>query len=712
MGVLDKFLGIIGRMAPSPATQVNEQLRRRDLLNPPTPRNAAFAPNNNTQALNANISDPTRRDPKAGLTPEEIGDVPPTPAVPPPAPRPAADTPAIQTTTPSVPKGPIETTTPAVTGTTTEPAPITPVNLVPPVPPPAKPAVDVNAQAPGQYSIAQSQQMASNILQTGLPGDVGAPAPTEEERKAKEAAVARTAATPLGSAALPVAYNEQLQPVESIGSFGEMMSAVPPPPVTADATGIQTQPIQTRDASMLGKGLKEFTTDTGEKVALGTGGRLVNAQNQEVGKLGDAGRFVYLGKEVTKVGNDLVDMQGNKVGDFGQAYNADRDFRFAFDLNRIQKDRADAAQRGDRQAMDALNVEEARARRQWVADRPKDTTRSWGDVLKGIGLGALRGFATGGLGGAVGGAIVGGAGTAINPEVRQRLQDEMFRMPEAEGRVKAAEAQQQAGQTLEAGRLGVLGAEQNLQQNVIQTRAQALQNEGVYKRWVKGEKVTAQEITEMERRLGFYTGIKPGFSGGATVQVNGQYFRVSADGVMEPVRDAKGNFVYDLVNTVVAYRDPRTGRVSYLTSREDAARMGNEALAVFNANERYRRAAETQARIDARAARPRSTYTLKDVRSIEAELDKAQDELDLLGTKADLDQRIAVKQKEIADLSATRADQILNRDTLKDLREQLAKLQEEARTFQTRYNNITRRLNRYKQQLEEAQGTAATTAQQ
>jgi hypothetical protein len=469
-----------------------------------------------------------------------------------------------------------------------------------------------------------------------------------------------------------------------------------PEATLSTSAGLNLRP-QTQLSDIEGFNRPALTLNGQTVYAAPSGGALVDTQGRSVGNLRDMGGQIYQGREVAVVGNDLVDMQGNKVGDFSQAYNGDRDFRFAFDLRRIQKERAEAAQRGDRQALDVLNVEEARARRQWVKDRPKDTTRSWGDVLKGIGLGALQGFTTGGLGGALGGAAAGGIGTAINPEIRQRLQDRMFRMPEAESRVREAETQQQAGQTLEAGRLGVLGAEQNLQQNVIQTRAQALQNEGVYKRWVKGEKVEATEIAEMEQRLGFFTGIKPGFSGGATIQVNGQYFRVSADGVMEPVRDAQGNFVYDLVNTVVAYRDPKTGRVSYLSSREDAARIGNEALAAYNAEMRYRQASYTQEQINARAARPRGGYTANQIRVMQNDYDDVEAEIELMGTMEDLDARIKKAKSDLAKIQQLSEPAAWNAKN-----KELTALEEQKRTFTARLNSLNRKKDRLRKQLDAA----------
>lgn len=69
-------------------------------------------------------------------------------------------------------------------------------------------------------------------------------------------------------------------------------------------------------------------------------------------------------------------------------------------------------------------------------DRDKD--HNWWDVVKSIGLGALRGYGAGGLGGAIGGAITGGVGGGVDRNFDEKLGDTMFRIPSAQMNVERA----------------------------------------------------------------------------------------------------------------------------------------------------------------------------------------------------------------------------------------------------------------------------------
>ena len=650
MGILDRFLGIIGTFAPrqqTPWDKLRNQTMPKDPVAWRDTTNPLAPPAVSATAVAPTVT-PTTEQPRMQqpLTPDTVGPI--NPVMP----------------TPTQPMQGLRRPEQALIDEANAPK-IKPISVTQ-LP---QPSQFINQPAePQQYTPAQMQEMQSNILRTGLPGDPIA------EQKAREAAVAKTRETvpmfgqpgavppaeaPMAPAMGPSPETPALTPAPA-----------PAPKIEAPAATLGTAVSPRRMQTLADTGRPTFNLD-GRQVVLGANGNLVTPEGQQVTNLRNLGGQVYMGKEVAVVGNDLVDMQGNKVGNFSDAYNEDRDFRFAYNRKSINERRAEAAKRGDRLALLALNEEEARARYDWEQSRPPDTTRSWGDVLKGLGLGALKGFATGGIGGAVGGAIAGGIGTAINPELRQRMQDEMFRLPQARGRLAEAQAAQEAGQKLEAGRLGVLGGEQNLQQNIIQTRATALQNDDTYKRLIAGENVTAAEITEMERRLGFNTGIKPGFRGGQTLFINGQMFRASGNTV-EAVRDRNGNPVYDLTRTVVEVRDPKTGARFFASSADEAARVGQWALAQFNAEVARRRAfaaAELAREKEERAAARAQELSPTQRRAAEGDLEDI--DFEISDIDADISRLAGTLQGdttrvggEIAAVNAT-IDDIFSRNTLR-----------------------------------------------
>lgn len=618
MGILNRFLGIIGSLAPGRQNPVDAATRLRDQTMPKDSvawrdTTDPLAPALSSAAVAPTVT-PTTEQPRMQqpLTPDTVGPI-----------NPVMPTPTQPMQGLRRPEQPLidEANAPKI-------KPISVTQL-------PQPSQFITQPAqPEQYTPEQMQEMQGNILRTGLPGDPIA------EQKAREAAVAKTRET-VPMFGQPGAVPPAEAPMApTMGPSPETPAPAPAPApapkieAPAATLGTAVSPRQTQTLADTGR--PTFNLD-GRQVVLGANGNLVTPEGQQVTNLRNLGGQVYMGREVAVVGNDLVDMEGNKVGNFSDAFNNDRDFRFAYNLKSINERRAEAAKQGDRQLLRDLQTEEAEARRDWVRTRPTDTTRSWGDVLKGLGLGALKGFATGGIGGAVGGAIAGGVGTAINPELRQRMQDEMFRLPAAERGVAEAQAAQEAGQKLEAGRLGVLGGEQNLQQNIIQTRATALQNDDTYKRLIAGENVTAAEITEMERRLGFNTGIKPGFRGGQTLFINGQMFRASGNTV-EAVRDRNGNPVYDLTRTVVEVRDPKTGARFFASSADEAARVGQWALAQFNAEVTRRRAiaqAETAREKEERAAARAEELSPTQRRAAEGDLEDI--DFEISDADADID---------------------------------------------------------------------------
>jgi hypothetical protein len=75
------------------------------------------------------------------------------------------------------------------------------------------------------------------------------------------------------------------------------------------------------------------------------------------------------------------------------------------------------------------------------ADR--DKTFNWKDVLRSVGLGALKGMATGDLGGAIGGAIAGGVRGSIDRNFDNKLQDQMFVLPSQIARLEQERKTQQ-----------------------------------------------------------------------------------------------------------------------------------------------------------------------------------------------------------------------------------------------------------------------------
>lgn len=680
MGILNRFLGIIGSLAPGRQNPVDAATRLRDQtmpkdsvawqgsadsLAPPALSATAVAP-----TVAPSTEQPRMQQP---LTPDTVGPI-----------NPVMPTPTQPMQGLRRPEQPLidEANAPKI-------KPISVTQL-------PQPSQFITQPAqPEQYTPEQLQEMQGNILRTGLPGDPIA------EQKAREAAVAKTRETvPMFGqpGAVPPA-EAPMAPTMGPSPETPAPAPAPAPKIEAPAATLGTAVSPRQMQTLADTGRPTFNLD-GRQVVLGANGNLVTPEGQQVTNLRNLGGQVYMGREVAVVGNDLVDMEGNKVGNFSDAFNNDRDFRFAYNLKSINERRAEAAKQGDRQLLRDLQTEEAEARRDWVRTRPTDTTRSWGDVLKGLGLGALKGFATGGIGGAVGGAIAGGVGTAINPELRQRMQDEMFRLPAAERGVAEAQAAQEAGQKLEAGRLGVLGGEQNLQQNIIQTRATALQNDDTYKRLIAGENVTAAEITEMERRLGFNTGIKPGFRGGQTLFINGQMFRASGNTV-EAVRDRNGNPVYDLTRTVVEVRDPKTGARFFASSADEAARVGQWALAQFNAEVARRRAiaqAET-----AREKEEKEEFTPTQRREVENAIGKEDD------TIAELNQREIILKGQVSQLQAQlkqieRDDPklLLNAARYEELSKQLRTAQGELDMIPTNRKNAENRKTRYQQQLSTA----------
>ena len=158
--------------------------------------------------------------------------------------------------------------------------------------------------------------------------------------------------------------------------------------------------------------------------AIRLGGRLTNTE-QKPGKKGK------VTEKVTQVDANLVVQDGKVYTEDGQELGtieeyAQKDKRFRRSMRRMV-----AEARGDEVELAKIELEE-------VKDRAKDTKRNWKDFFKGLGLGALRGFATGGIGGAIGGALTGGVGSVINPDFDDQMQDAFMRLPRAQQRYQTA----------------------------------------------------------------------------------------------------------------------------------------------------------------------------------------------------------------------------------------------------------------------------------
>lgn len=146
---------------------------------------------------------------------------------------------------------------------------------------------------------------------------------------------------------------------------------------------------------------------------------------------------------------EVFDESGKSMGNYADVYANNKQFAYQEDRQQIMEDLAAAVDAGDKGAIAAAKTRLAELDYNAVLNREKDTKRNWKDFFRGIGFGALKGFASGGLGGAIGGALTGGVVSAFNPDFDDKLQDEMFRIPKAQRAYQQALDQEKAVQASE-----------------------------------------------------------------------------------------------------------------------------------------------------------------------------------------------------------------------------------------------------------------------
>lgn len=547
--------------------------------------------------------------------------------------------------------------------------------------PPATPLPTYNAEAVG-----------TSLLRTGLPGaippaqlpPVPAPAPGMGDGRVRAGAAltpqdVRAGATPQTAFVQPGAPGE---PTRTFGQTrAQQMERVAPKvaklfPSLGKPTPVVT-PDQAPSTAITYRPFEKLPTPPPEKqltyqnqpVQVG------NLNNQEVlldqygntiAPLSEFAQSTINGQRVIVIGNDVVRPDGTKVMPLATALQ-DRNFAYEHRMHGINKQMADAAIRGDEAELARLDRERAQEKVTWLRNRPKDTTRSWGEVLKGIGIGALQGYATGGLGGAIGGALTGGALTAINPEWGQQLMDKLYRLPRAESEVEAARGREKAQLDAEKGRLEVLKGDQATRNEVLEGRKRLLQSNPTWLRFMEGATLNPDEIVTMERELGFATGIRPFESIKNQFEfVNGELIAKAPDGTWRMAVDRYGNPLFDLRRTLVRVINPNGGAVHFITSEDEAKRLGNWAVTQFvqgaqtrrteiaqeGATERTRLRGETQKEVAAiRGARAkeeadRGTLTPEQKRSTEDRIETIKGNLSLIP------ERRAALEAEIADRKA------------------------------------------------------------
>jgi hypothetical protein len=243
---------------------------------------------------------------------------------------------------------------------------------------------------------------------------------------------------------------------------------------------------------------------------------------------------MYQGQEVMvdDKGN-VIDLNGKVVTDLETA-SQDRNFAYERSLQSIKDRERKARAEGDVQTLANLEVERQRAKLAWLENAPKETKRTFKGILKGIGLGALQGFATGGIGGAIGGAAAGGIGTAISPELGARAQRNFLTLPAARADYQQAAAYaKQVGESEKLRREGVKG-ELDLRTQTAEAYGKMLESLPFWKqRFGPGgsRRLTQDDINAINARLGFNTGLV--VSAGTTDKIrlpNGQQAVIDNDG--------------------------------------------------------------------------------------------------------------------------------------------------------------------------------------
>lgn len=403
---------------------------------------------------------------------------------------------------------------------------------------------------------------------------------------------------------------------------------------------------------------------------------VVDEYGNAVGDLASMAGKTLKGQQVAVLGNNIVDLKGNVIATVAQAEAADRDFRFANRMDQLQKLREKATAENDSAALVRLDEMEAREKLTYAQNRPKDTTRSWGDIFKGIGLGALQGLATGkGIGGMIGGAAAGGVGTAISPEFRQQMQDQMYRLPQAEADYKQAVGFRKANDDAENDNIANLAKEEDLRQSIIRGRGLAVDNSQTWKSLIQFPRpMEESDIRAIEAETGMaIPGLRPGMSAKQQLDwYNGQLGVWSGGNTVRPVgmvnSDGTAIPVVDPTKLPVTVIGPQGQRYS-VTSEDEAKRLGTWALEQYRQGQTWGRFNTSQQNIQSRFNA--KEQRLKEGRSNNsATLDKisrAQGDIDKLDTQ------IKVKDLEIENA----------KNNIKRMPEEQKKLPENAVTVQS-----------------------------
>lgn len=272
----------------------------------------------------------------------------------------------------------------------------------------------------------------------------------------------------------------------------------------------------------------------------------------------------------------VVDTAGNTVTDLATALQ-DRNFKYEYTLNEIRKREAEARASGDRLALARIQTEKERAALDWTMSRPKDTKRGFKDFLKGLAIGALRGYATNGIGGALGGAAVGGVGSIINPDFEEKLADVTWRIPRAQQRLAEAQALEKGTSESEKMRREGIRDEEKMRTEIAEGFAKRLEALPFWKqRFGAGGngRLTQGEINAINKTLGFNTGLVP--QAGRTTQItlpNGQLARIDDDGIITLASLATADGTKPVVFESKAERPVTINGAEFMLDAEAASRM-------------------------------------------------------------------------------------------------------------------------------------------
>jgi hypothetical protein len=367
----------------------------------------------------------------------------------------------------------------------------------------------------------------------------------------------------------------------------------------------------------------QTVTVNGQQLGLATKdgkGVVVDKYGTTVSTLEDLERGVYNGKRTAVVGNDVVDLQGNKITDLATAF-GDRNFRYEYTLSDIKRREEEALRTGRNDLLPTLDKERAQARLTYLSSPGEAPKRSLKNILKTAGIGALRGFATGGIGGAIGGAAAGGIGAAISPKIGENIMTNLYRIPNAQAQLADATAREKAVLEAQKGRTLNLKEQQELNNAILEGRKRNLESNPYWQRFSRGERLTQAEIAAMESQLGYKTGLRADVAIGEQTEVhNGVVYGKAKDGSYRQMTDEKGNPIFDLTKTVVKVVNPNTGAVTFLTSEAQARAEGTWALEAWKA--------QIKANIAA-AKPPAGALTPVQIRGLEDQIASAQTTIDM-----------------------------------------------------------------------------------